>query len=277
MLYQLSYPADAGRGLKRSPGGDGKPDLQIVRDRSGGRRRSSDPTGISRTVGLTGTGLPDSIAAAMRIPGTERLPSDRKRASGGFSFIELLCTLAILLLLFALSFGVGGKDRQAARQQQCRDNQRLVHQALSIAATEAGGAFPTVRGATESDAVFATLVPKYSSRVDVFRCPGRTRDPFTGASATTRRFRNHFAYLSGLTSTTAPDPTQWLLSDAQVDTRPKEPGAALFSAKDDGPGSNHGGHGGVVTFVDGHSEVSPPKAAFAVRVPAGTQLLNPAP
>jgi prepilin-type N-terminal cleavage/methylation domain-containing protein len=199
----------------------------------------------------------------------------RGQGCHGFTLIELMCTLAILLILFAVSFGIGGKDRQKERQQQCRENQRLVHLALTVAANELGGPFPTAKDAADSDAVFQALVPRYSSRVDVFRCPGRTRDPFTGGSATSRTFRNHYAYAAGITSTAGPG--QWLLSDAQVDTRPKAVGAALFSETDQGPGSNHGAFGGIVTFVDGHATFSPAKAAFEIQVPPGAAVLNPVP
>lgn len=231
--------------------------------------RESPSVPISARTPLT------TAAVSASILGMPLRSTCRGHRCRGFTLIELMCTLAILLVLFALSFGIGGKDRQKERQQQCRENQRLVHLALTVAANDLGGPFPVAKGATDSDAVFQTLVPRYSSRLDVFRCPGRTRDPFTGGSATSRRFRNHYAYAAGLTSTA--DAAQWLLSDAQVDTRPKAVGAALFAESDQGPGSNHGAFGGIVTFVDGRADFSPPKAAFEIQVPTGAAVLNPAP
>jgi prepilin-type N-terminal cleavage/methylation domain-containing protein len=203
-----------------------------------------------------------------------RITREPRPPRGGFSFIELLCVLAILLIVFALSFGVGGKARQQSRLEESRGNLSLLHQALRIAAAENGERFPTVAGATDSDTVLSRLVPRYSSRVDLFRCPGRTRDPFTGASATTQRFRNHFAYASGLGN--QPDATQWLLSDEQVDTRRKAIGDRIFSETDSGLGSNHGQHGGSILFTDGHAAFSAPKAAFAIQIPPGAIALNPA-
>jgi len=204
-----------------------------------------------------------------------RFPQDHRSRRDAFSFIELLCVLAILLILFALSFGLGGEARQRSRQEQCRGNLSLIHQALRIAAAENGERYPAVKGATDSDAVLSGLVPKYSSRVDMFRCPGRTRDPFSGASATTRRFRNHFAYASGLG--TAPDAAQWLLSDEQADTRAKALGGLLFSETGSGTGSNHGKYGGSILFADGHSDASPPRTLFPINIPTNGAILNPRP
>lgn len=181
--------------------------------------------------------------------------------------------MAILLILFALSFGIGGKARQRTLQEECRQNLQLVHQALRIAAADNKETYPSSKTASSSDDVLSGLVPKYSSRVDMFRCPGRTRDPFTAASATTTRFRNHFAYAMGVTSTAGAD--QWLLSDDQVNTKPKAVGDPLFSETDSGRGSNHGRYGGSVLFADGHAEGSAPKSAFAISVPNGGAILNP--
>jgi prepilin-type N-terminal cleavage/methylation domain-containing protein len=200
-------------------------------------------------------------------------PNPSRRTPRAFSLIELLCVMGILLVLFALSFGVGGRDRQRVRQEECRANLMLVHQALRIAATDHAERYPATNGAASSDVVLQGLVPRYSSRVDIFRCPGRTRDPFTGGSATTKHFRNHFAYAMG--RTTADGAEDWLLSDEQVDTRPKRPGDPLFADKDDGIGSNHGAHGGSALFCDGHAEASPPRAKFAVSLPPGGAILNP--
>lgn len=181
--------------------------------------------------------------------------------------------MAILLILFALSFGIGGKARQRTRQEECRQNLLLVHQALKIAATDNNERYPAVKNATSADDVLSGLVPKYSSRVDMFRCPGRTRDPFTAASSTTTRFRNHFAYAMGLSAAAGAD--QWLLSDDQVNTKPKAVGDPLFSEMDSGRGSNHGKYGGSVLFADGHAEDSPPKSKFAISIPNGGAILNP--
>jgi prepilin-type processing-associated H-X9-DG protein len=70
---------------------------------------------------------------------------------------------------------------------------------------------------------------------------------------------------------------QWLMSDAQVDARPKDAEAQLFSAEKSGPGSNHRQYGGNVLFGDGHAAFSPPRARWPILVPPGTVLLNPRP
>jgi prepilin-type N-terminal cleavage/methylation domain-containing protein len=204
-----------------------------------------------------------------------RSPPAAPRPCAGFTLIELMCVLAILLLLFAMSFGVGGAVRQKSRQQQCRQNLQFVYQALRVAAAENADRYPVATNAASADAVFQALVPKYSSRVDVFRCPGRTRDPFTETTAATKRFRNHFAYAQGRAE--ADGAEHWLVSDAQVDTRAKAVGAPLFADTDDGPGSNHGKHGGSVLFLDGRAEASPARAKFEITVPPGGAILNPNP
>jgi hypothetical protein len=181
--------------------------------------------------------------------------------------------MAILLIVAALSLGRGTKSKQQPRLAQCRQNLQIIGVALQTAAADNQQRFPATKGASFSDDIFAGLIPKYSSRVDVFRCPGRSRDPMVGTDVTLKNFRNHYAYAMGLALTAPPE--QWLASDAQVSERSKRFGEVVFSQKASGPGSNHAQFGGSFLMVDGRVEASDPRARFAVDVPTNGVLLNP--
>ena len=66
-----------------------------------------------------------------------------------------------------------------------------------------------------------------------------------------------------------------LMSDALVDTRPKEIGQRIFSATGKKPGNNHDRFGGNLMFCDGQIQNTEANAPAAI--PAGVTLLNPRP
>ena len=123
-----------------------------------------------------------------------------------------------------------------------------------------------------SDEALAKLVPQYTTRTDVFICPGTKEDKLPTAQPLKGK-KISYAYLMGLTSKAPAD--QWIMSDWLVDTKPHKTNEIIFSADGSKPGNNHDKYGGVILFVDGNVEISKPKAKFPIATPAGTKILNP--
>jgi prepilin-type N-terminal cleavage/methylation domain-containing protein/prepilin-type processing-associated H-X9-DG protein len=202
--------------------------------------------------------------------------SHRPRTSlprGGFSLIELLIVLALILILSTSYYSWGGRDEQLRQRHNCESNLQKIYIALQIYANDHAGTYPVVTNANKSEEPLALLVPRYDSDLSIFICPasGDSQLP-PGASLLANRIS--YAYYMGLHSSDAQAP---LMSDAQVDTSPKNVGEMAFSATGRGPGNNHQKSGGNVLFGDGHAEFSRPAASFSLVYPQGVVLLNPKP
>jgi len=198
--------------------------------------------------------------------------ADAARA-GGFSFIELLLTLAILLVLFTMLFGFGSRNHQQQQKKLCQANLQKIYVALQIYATDSAGKFPRVTNAHSSEGALDLLVPRYSADTAIFTCPGSKDHPLP-AGESLRRGRISYAYYMGRTSSEAEGA---LLSDRQVDAQPKAAGQQIFSETGKPPGNNHHQFGGTILFVDGSMKSSPPVAAFALPMSTNVVLLNPKP
>lgn len=199
-------------------------------------------------------------------------PAYRWSAPRAFMLIELVCVAAILLILFVVYFNPSGARYQSRKQVACRQNLQFLYLALQMYANDHTGRFPQTRMAETAEPVLSLLVPQYTTRTELFICPGsrhrklKPAQPFADA-------RISYAYLMGLTNDN--NPGQWLLSDRQVNTLPKQTGERLFATNSIGPGSNHRQFGGNVLFTDGHTAFSPPRAAWPILHPPGTTALNP--
>lgn len=190
-----------------------------------------------------------------------------------FSLIELLCVVAIILILYVMYFSAGSKHYQRRQQEACAQNLQFVHQALRSHALDHQDRFPVVTNATISEAPLSLLVPAATTRTAIFICPGSSDSSLPEAKPFADR-RISYAYVMGLGTDAGAD--QWLVSDAQVDTKSKAVGVPLFSSESGArPGNNHKNFGGVVLFADGRAERSPPRAAFALSVPTNAVVLNP--
>jgi len=193
------------------------------------------------------------------------------RIGQAFSLLELLITVALILILTTLYFGPNTASRQEALKRSCQRNLQKIYVSMQIFAAEHSGAFPGVPQARTSEEALDVLVPKYTSDTSQFICPG-SKDSALPSGESFRSRRISYAYVMGRFSTNT---QAVLMSDEQVDTRPKTAGQPLFSLTGKGPGSNHRKNGGNLLFCDGHCEMSPALAAFPITFTNGESLLNP--
>ncbi|HVM48810.1 MAG TPA: prepilin-type N-terminal cleavage/methylation domain-containing protein [Candidatus Acidoferrum sp.] len=201
--------------------------------------------------------------------------SSRAPAIGlaGFSFIELLVVVALVLLLATMYWGPMSTSRRRTQQAACRNNLQKAYLALQIYANDHAGAFPEVAEARSSEEPLSQLVPHYTVDTSVFTCPG-SKDAALPAGEPFAKRRISYAYFMGRNTTNASAP---LMSDRQVDARAKNAGEPAFSSTGKPPGNNHGKAGGNFLFVDGHVEATPPLLPFSLGVTQGVVLLNPRP
>jgi prepilin-type N-terminal cleavage/methylation domain-containing protein/prepilin-type processing-associated H-X9-DG protein len=191
------------------------------------------------------------------------------RFRGGFSLIEMLVTLAILIILTTLYWGPNSASRQRSLKSTCARNLSKLYVAMDIYATEHGAKFPEVPGARTSEEALVPLVPRYTSDTSLFICPG-SKDSAPPAD-TFQQGRISYAYYMGQPT----NGTRPLMSDRQVDTTSKSPGQLAFSFNGKPPGNNHRKFGGNFLFADGRVESTPAKLPFAAGLTPGLVLLNP--
>ncbi len=188
-----------------------------------------------------------------------------------FSLLELLISVALILILTTLYFGPNNANRQQALKRTCQKNLEKIYVSMDIYANEHGGKFPEVAGARTSEQALDVLVPKYTSDTSPFICPGSKDSPLPeGESFRSRKIS--YAYYMGRFLTNS---AQVLLSDRQVDPQPKAAGQVVFSTTGKPPGNNHRKFGGNFLFCDGHAEMSPATAPFPLPLTNGEVLLNP--
>ena len=90
--------------------------------------------------------------AIMRRPSYEARREGRTgcRCRYGFSMLELLVTVAIILILTTLYWSPNSGSRQRSLQTACQKSLQKVYIALDVYANDWGGRFPNVRGAHTS-------------------------------------------------------------------------------------------------------------------------------
>jgi len=191
------------------------------------------------------------------------------QARAGFSLVEMLVTLVILIILMTLYWGPNSASRQRALKSTCGKNLSKLYVAMDIYATEHDGKFPEVPGARTSEEALVVLVPRYTSDTSLFVCPGSQDSAL--APDVFQKGRISYAYYMGLT----PKNSQPLMSDRQVDTSSKSAGQFAFSPNGKAPGNNHRKFGGNFLFPDGRVESTPAKLPFSATLSPGVVLLNP--
>ncbi len=191
----------------------------------------------------------------------------------GFSLIEMLISLAILLILFTMLYGFGSRSNQMNQRKRCQGNLQKMYIALQLYSNDSNGRFPLTTNARSSEEVLDVLVPRYCSDTAVFVCPG-SKDSLLPAGESLRKGRISYAYYMGRTIS---DGDAVLASDQQVDSRAKRAGDLVFSDNGKSPGNNHHQYGGTFLFCDGGMKSSPPVASIALPLSTNVVLLNPKP
>jgi prepilin-type N-terminal cleavage/methylation domain-containing protein/prepilin-type processing-associated H-X9-DG protein len=203
-----------------------------------------------------------------------QFPAGRRSGmADGFSLIEMLITLTLILIMSVMLYGFGSRSHQQTQKRACEKNLQNIYLALDIYGKEHDGALPGAADAATSEVPLAQLVPHYTVASEDFICPGSKDKALpNGESFADRRIS--YAYFMGRKIS---DANALLMSDRQVDTLPKAAGAPVFSADGKPPGNNHHKYGGNFLFTDGHTESSGPKAPFVIAWPTNVTLLNPKP
>jgi len=204
---------------------------------------------------------------------TSRVRRGEASARSGFSRIELLVVMVLIIVLMTLYWQWASPNSQQRQKIACQLNLEKIHVAMEVYANDFGNKFPVTPGARTSEEALDVLVPRYTVDTAIFICPGSADSPLPAGES----FRNRkisYAYYMGQRSG---DAQALLMSDRQVDTQPKSTGQYAFSATGEPPGNNHHQSGGNFIFGDGHVESSPARVPFSLVVSRGVVLLNPRP
>jgi prepilin-type N-terminal cleavage/methylation domain-containing protein/prepilin-type processing-associated H-X9-DG protein len=196
-----------------------------------------------------------------------------RRFRRAFSLIEMLISMAIIIILFTMMYGFGSRKHQMNQRKVCQSNLLKIYIGLQIYGNDYADRFPVVTNAQTSEDVFDVLVPRYTADTSVYICPG-SKDKPLAPGVSLRKGRVSYSYYMGWGATNA---DQVLLTDKQVDANPKAAGETIFSEDGKKPGNNHHKYGGNLLFADGSVRTSPALAAFAVVPPTNVVLLNPKP
>jgi prepilin-type N-terminal cleavage/methylation domain-containing protein len=191
----------------------------------------------------------------------------------GFSLIELLITLALMLILTTMLWGFGSASHQRSQKKLCADNLQKIYLAMQIYANDFKGALPQNTNAVTSEEVLDQLVPKYTADTSIFICPGG-RDSQIPSGEPLRKHKISYAYFMGRRLDPPQNP---LMSDRQVNAEPKHPGEFVFSSTGKPPGNNHHKYGGNFLLCDGSVQFCPALLMFSLAAAPGVVLLNPKP
>ena len=199
----------------------------------------------------------------------------RRNLAAGFSLIELLVTLALMVILTTMMWGFASAKHQRNQKQLCADNLQKIYLAMQIYANDFGGKLPQNTNAQTSEAVLDLLVPKYSADTSIFICPGG-RDSQIPSGEPLAKHKISYAYYMGNQLPTNENATPFvLMSDRQINTEPKRAGEIVFSENGKPPGNNHHKYGGNFLFSDGSVQASGPQLPFSLAFTQGVVLLNP--
>ena len=205
-------------------------------------------------------------------------PAQGKAAAPlGFSLIELLIVLALMIIMVSMMYGFSSAKHQRDQKQLCADNLQKIYLAMQIYANDFKGVLPLNTNAVTSEEVLDALVPKYTADTTIFICPGG-RDSQIPSGEPLTKHKISYAYYMGRRLPTSPDGSQnILMSDRQVDTEPKRAGEFVFSANGKPPGNNHHKYGGNFLMSDGSVQASKAQLTFSLAATPGVVLLNPKP
>jgi prepilin-type N-terminal cleavage/methylation domain-containing protein/prepilin-type processing-associated H-X9-DG protein len=204
-------------------------------------------------------------------------PTCRPSAAQAFSLIEMMITLAMMLVMAVMLYGFASGRHQRTQKQLCGDNLQKIYLSLQIYANDFRGALPLNPNAHTSEEVLEALVPKYTADTAIFICPGGRDSQITPGEPLTRRKISYAYYMGRRLPVPADSPQVVLLSDRQIDTDPKHAGEMVFSTNGKSPGNNHHRFGGNFLFTDGSVQASGPQLTFSLALTPSIVLLNPKP
>jgi prepilin-type N-terminal cleavage/methylation domain-containing protein len=126
-----------------------------------------------------------------------------RRSTGrcGFTFLEMVASLAIILMLAGLLFPVYARARESARATSCRSNLAQLGQALSLYAQDYNGRFPP------ADHEWTTISAVYAKNTGILTCPSEPDDsrrkfgvgsPAPGANGSLVHTYSSYDYRAGL-------------------------------------------------------------------------------
>jgi type II secretory pathway pseudopilin PulG len=203
--------------------------------------------------------------------------SNQAVGAGGFSLIEALVVVALMLVLTTMMFGFSSSRRQKSQKALCQDNLQKIYLSLELYGKDFDGQLPFATHAETAEQPLDTLVPRYSADNNLFICPGG-RDAALPPGSSLRQGKISYAYYMGRKLDDAQPADEWpLISDRQVNTAAKQKGEPLYSETGDPPGNNHHKFGGNILMGDGTVLDSGPRSPCALAIPTGVVLLNPKP
>ncbi|MBA4148237.1 MAG: type II secretion system protein [Verrucomicrobia bacterium] len=195
-----------------------------------------------------------------------------KNRRRGFSLIELMITMALILIMAAMLAGRGSGSRQNRDLAKCEKNLQSIFTALTIYSSDNAGRYPFVSNAKTSEEPLSLLVPRSTTVTEMFICPG-TKDSRLPEAEPFAKRRISYAYYMGWNKN-APDLAP-LVSDRQVNPQPKRVGDKLFSGDGKDPGGNHHKYGGNVLFNSGEIQTSGTNVTIDLLFPTNVVFLNP--
>ncbi len=193
--------------------------------------------------------------------------------AGGFSLIEMMIVLAIILVLYAMYFGFGSRQNQMQQKKKCSTNLQKIAVAMQIYANDSADRYPVVPGARSAEEALAGLVPRYAADTAIFVCPGSKDSPLPPGEPLPKG-RISYAYYMGRAVS---NPQAVLMSDRQTDALAKAAGQAAFSPTGKPPGNNHHKYGGNLLLGDGSVLGSPAVLVMPLPLATNVVLLNPKP
>ena len=84
-----------------------------------------------------------------------------------FSLIELLITMAIIIILYTMMFGFGARQNQLRQKTKCRSNLQKMYVSLQIYANDSRGMFPITTNAQTSEAALGVRTDCLRGQQDV--------------------------------------------------------------------------------------------------------------
>lgn len=203
-----------------------------------------------------------------------RQPASSERA---LMLAELMVVVAIILVLFVLYWGGGFGGSKLSKQRNfadCSRNLQYIHTALITFSADHNDQFPYSERAEHSEDVLSALMPKYISQSAPFICPASSHRPIPEGESIAKK-KISYGYVVGFSK--ASDPSQWIMSDEQVNTNNKAANDLVFASTNKPPGNNHGPFGGNLLMVDGSVKNIERKAPYSLALTNSARYLNPQP